>query len=229
MPHIKAIDADWHECARTLAGYLQCIPFIPDLPESLGLGPPPFKELREHIDRGMRLLRDQIALHLAYRMRVVHGVKRNYKNGMFILESPNEPHLTGLYEMFEQWGFLKLDDIDRAALKAHDGIVRVLNEGCVDLQMRSELPLDVAAIGGARSGRAASCRTSKPRVRRGGNSELKEAKQARRLTSQTESWKEQLTQLQGDGIVVRWDEEVIEWVSSQGDIRTVKTGTYRNW
>jgi hypothetical protein len=229
MPHIKAVDADWQEMARTLASHLQCLPFIPDLPESLGLGATPFRELREHIDRSMRLLRDQIALHLAYRMRVVHGVKRNYKNGMFILESPDEPQLTEIYEQFERWGFLRLDDIDRAALKAHDGIVRVLKEGCVGLRMRSELPLEVAAIGGARTGRAASSRTSKVRVRRGGNKELMDAKQARRLAYPSESWKEQLAQLEGDGIVVRWDREKIEWVSSQGDIRTVKTGTYRNW
>ncbi len=56
-----------------------------------------------------------------------------------------------------------------------------------------------------------------------------DAKQARRLAYPSESWKEQLAQLEGDGIVVRWDREKIEWVSSQGDIRTVKTGTYRNW
>lgn len=229
MPQIKVLDVDWPEEARTLADQLQCLPLIPDLPESLGLGPPPFKEVREHIDRSMRLLRDQIALHLAYRMRVVHGVKRNYKNGMFILESPDEPVLTGMYELFEHWGLLKLDDVDRVALKAHDELVRVLKDGFVGLKMRSELPLDVAAIGGSKGGRMASAQASKSRVRKDGNAELKRAKLARRLAFPTETWKEQLLQLQGDGIVERWDEESIDWVSSKGELRTVSTGTYRNW
>ena len=116
---------------------------------------------------------------------------------------------------------------DLWAFDAHAKLGRILLDRYVSEEWKRQLPLIVASIGGAFTSETASLNATQPRQRL--QNELKQGKFRTLSRNPCSTWKELLNHLQGDEIVVGWDDAEIQWRDSQGNSKRTKTQTFKNW
>ena len=167
MGQIKAQDIDWLHEAWKLSDVLARFPSTPPI-DALAA---------RHID----LLQTKIALHLAYRLRMVHKIisYRGGQKGMFIIESRDPASFSEAYAEFAKLG-VKFTTADAWAIDAHTKLSHVLIDGFVCDEWKRTLPLMVASISGKSDSKSAASTASKPRPgRKNRNAELRDAKSFR--------------------------------------------------
>lgn len=194
--------------------------------------PPRQRKLDPHKKQRIELLQDIIDVHLTYRVSVVHGVKPRLPDGTRALVSFANRNPASV--MFTYAGLVsdgvKFTDADRCAIDAHMKLGRTLIDCYVCDEWKRLLPLIVASISGSSVSHAATLKARQPRKRLNDkNQELRDAKARRMQIEPEESWKESLTQLQGDGLVTGWDDKLIRWRTADNDERTTATSTFRTW
>ena len=221
MGQIKALNIDWLHEAWKLSDLLARLPSASGAPiDSQSLA-------ARYIDA----LQTMIALHLAYRLRMVHKFT-NYvdgKKGMFVTEDRNPAAFSKSYAMLGNMG-VKFTTADAWAIDAYTKLSHVLIDGFVCDKWKRTLPLMVASISGNSASKSAASTASKPRPgRKNRNAELRDAKSFRLRNNPGENWKETLQHLQGDGCVIDWTDRVITWRTNEGVTHTTKTSTFRGW
>jgi hypothetical protein len=119
-------------------------------------------------------------------------------------------------------------EADHAALNAHFAISFILNRHYADAAMKAELPVALAAVAGQTVSPGNAKRAKAPRGQRNDvNAELRSAKRKHRNSGL--SWKQILLQLEGDRLVLEWDDVSITWRAESGVERRTPTATFKNW
>lgn len=232
MPHIKAIDADWLKEAWALSAVIRDLPTHPFDGGLLGSALQ-LPKLPDITKQRLLLLQSKIALHLAYRLHMVHKINwrtPDGKKGMFIIEHRDPESFLDSYADLAHSKNFRPHPEDSCAIWAHMVLGNVLRDRFATEDTKRELPLWIASIGGSSAARSAAAKASRLRPgRRDRNAELREAKARRERHSPGETWKEQLRHLKGAGRVAAWDAVSIEWVTNDGERRSTKTKTFINW
>jgi hypothetical protein len=225
MPKIKAQNINWLERAwRTSVDFVE----LPDGPNRPNLLKPdqPVPELPE-IPRLTRIclqnLQDEIALHLTYRISVVHKFKFDDVKGYFHVEDKSPDRILRAYAATG----VTFDECDDWAIFVQARLARILIDRYVCPEWKRELPLMIAAIGGKSLGQVAHENSTGARQPR--RSRLELAKRRAKAANPGCTWKELLPTLQGDEIVVEWDHTAITWIDDDGQHRRTQTSTFRNW
>lgn len=226
MAHIKALNVNWLDQAWRISSVIADIPDGPTMSLLTGIGKPlPLGDRQIVL---IELLQDTIALHLAYRSRMVHKIAEPLPDGDKADIAPvtrNPVDTAKTLALLRKRG-VKPHDVDLWAYDAHMKLGRILIDRYVCKEWKRLLPLIVASISGETTSETAKLKATQPRVRR---MELRSAKlEAQRLNPEY-SYKELLRVLEGDGIVTRWDDDIVDWVEEDGTSRKTATNTFRNW
>lgn len=226
MAQLKAQNINWLDEAWRVSSVIAEMPDTPPgLLSTLLKWPPLQGSTKQHI----RLLQDGIALHLAYRSKVVHKISVESSDGEKLLISPqsSNPVATAKTLAFLRKIGVKLQPVDLWAYDAHMKLGRILLDRYVCKEWKRILPLVVASIGGNYSSETATLKAIQPRNRP--TNELREGKANALSKNPFSNWKELLNHLQGDEIVIEWDEKLIRWNDSEGRYKKTATGTFKNW
>lgn len=227
MAQIKAQNVSWLDQAWTISIAIADMP--ESQPWSLLTGEGKLPALSELHRKQVENLQDRIALHLAYRSRMVHKVPYAFPDGEKALISPysRNPVATGkLLACLNKTG-IKLQNVDLWAYDAHMKLGRILIDRYVCKEWKRLLPLIVASLGGEFTSQTATLMAIQPRNRK--VNELKDGKETALCRNPYASWKELLDDLQGDAIVTEWDEKKIHWLDAEGNGMTTATQTFKNW
>lgn len=233
MGQIKAQDINWLDEAWSLSNVIARLPSSNASGGLLNIQPvPPTRQIDAIAKECIEVLQSRIALHLAYRLLLVHKLSFKRKDGlkgMFIIEDRDPAEFIKAYDAIAAMG-VKFTRADFWAIDAHTRLGHVLIDGYVCDEWKRLLPLIVASIGGDTASQSAAQKASRPRPgRKDRNAELREAKSNCVRNNPGESWKETLRQLQGDGCVLDWTDKVITWRTSEGETRTTRTSTFMGW
>jgi hypothetical protein len=226
MAQIKAQDTNWLDQAWRISAVIAAMPDNPPgLLSASRKWPPLTGETKQHIE----LLQDTIALHLAYRSKVIHKASIALPDGdkaMFWLNT-REPATTAKAMAFLVKIGVELQSVDLWAYDAHIKLGRILIDRYVCKEWKRQLPLIVASIGGQTTSQTAKLKARQPRPRP--PNELKDEKFRAQGRNEFSTWKELLDDLQGEEIVIQWDNSTIQWSDSEGNTRTTATQTFKNW
>ena len=226
MAQIKAQDVNWLDEAWRISSV---IADMPDNPPGLLSASRKWPPLTGEVKQSIELLQDVIALHLAYRAKVVHKASITLSNGdkaMIWLRS-RDPATTAKAMAFLVKIGVKLQPVDLWAYDAHMKLGRILIDRYVCKEWKRELPLIVASIGGESTSQKAKLIAKQPRPRP--TNELMAAKFRVQRQNPGITWKDLLSTLTGDEIVIDWTPATIRWNTENGDIRTTSTKTFQNW
>lgn len=226
MAQIKAQNVDWLDQAWRISGD---IADMPDHPPGLLSASRKWPPLTGQAKQSIELLQDTIALHLAYRARVVHKASFTLPDGdkaMFCLNS-RDPATTAKAMAFLVKIGVKLQPVDLWAYDAHMKLGRILIDRYVCKEWKRELPLIVASIGGESTSQKAKLIAKQPRPRP--LNELKGHKLAALKRNPNLTWKQLLPHLTSLSIVTNWDDTNVHWLAENGDERTTLTTTFQKW
>lgn len=162
MAQIKAQDVNWLDQAWRIGGV---IANMPDNPPGLLSASRKWPPLTGKTKLLIELLQDTIALHLAYRAKVVHKASITLPDGdkaMFWLQS-RDPATTAKAMAFLVKIGVKLQSVDLWAYAAHIKLGRILIDRYVCKEWKRELPLIVASIGGVTTSQTAKLNSRQPR------------------------------------------------------------------
>jgi hypothetical protein len=226
MAQIKALKVNWLDQAWRISSVISEMPDSP--PMSLLEGKGKSKPLSDRQRVLIELLQDTIGLHLQYRSRMVHKITVTLADGdkADIAPQSRNPVATAKTLAFLRKIGVKLKDVDLWAYDAHMKLGRILIDRYVCKEWKRILPLIVASISGETTSETATLKASQPRTRR---IELRDKKIEAQRCNPTYSYKQLLTLLEGDGIVTRWDDDIVHWVGEDGTTKATKTGTFKNW
>lgn len=226
MAQIKALNVNWLDQAWRISSVIADMPDGPPMGLLTGKGKSPQLSDRQRVL--IELLQDTIALHLTYRSRLAHKITVTLPDGEkadIAPQSRNPVATAKTLALLRKIG-VKLKDVDLWAYDAHIKLGRILIDRYVCKEWKRQLPLIVASIGGETTSETATLKGKQPRVRR---MELRSAKfEAQRLNPEY-SYKELLRVLEGDGIVTRWDDDIVLWVEEDGTAKETATTTFKNW
>jgi hypothetical protein len=224
MAHIQAPVISWLDEAWRISAV---IADLPDNPPGLFSSSSKWPPLQGGPKLLIELLQDKIALHLAYRSRMVHKNTETFPDGEKALISPPSRDPVDTAKLLIAFGkTVKLLPVDLWAYDAHMKLGRILIDRYVCKEWKQRLPLIVASISGETTSETAKLKAKQPRVRR---MTLRAAKFETHRCNPEYSFKQLLTSLEGDGIVTRWDDNIIKWVDEDGTTKATKTGTFKNW
>ncbi len=162
MAQIKAQKVDWLDQAWRISSVIAEMPDSPPGLLSASRKWPPLTGTHKLL---IELLQDTIALHLAYRAKVVHKVSLTFSDGdkgMFYLRS-RDPATTIKDMAFLATIGVKLQPVDLWAYDAHMKLGRILIDRYVCKEWKRIVPLIVAAIGGATTSQTATLKATQPR------------------------------------------------------------------
>lgn len=226
MAHIKAQDVDWLDEAWRISAVIAA---MPDTPPGLLCDFTEWPKLSRGVNLQIDSLLKTIAVHLGYRISVVHKASFEYpsgEKGLYWLNSVDPTDTKKFLALLIKLG-VKLKPVDLWAFDAHMKLGRILLDRYVCKEWKRELPLIVASIGGATTSQTAKLKATQPRQRQ--LNALKEGKRGAVRRNPHSSWKELLNDLQGDDIVVDWDDENILWIDAEGNQKRTATQTFKNW
>ncbi|MDP2369820.1 hypothetical protein [Rhodoferax sp.] len=162
MAQIKAQDVNWLDEAWRIASVIAGLPSAPPGLLSVESRWPPLTGTAKLV---IELLQDTIALHLAYRSKVVHKASITFPDGhkaMFWLHSRDPATTAKAMALLVNIG-VKLQKIDLWAYDAHMKLGRILLDRYVCEEWKRQLPLIVASIGGDFTSRSATLKATQPR------------------------------------------------------------------
>lgn len=228
---IKAQDINWIDTAWRLSEALAALPDWPPIGGLLSLAPgqleeplPIADEHREVID----LTREEIALHLAYRIEKVHKLRvpGADKGTMFYVDSLDPIRVQDAYRQVRLAG-VRLTKDDWHAVKAQVMLTNVLIDKFVCPEWKRVLPLEVASIAGKTRTQRAIESAAQPRPRPLKRLQTELVEELRRDRSQT--WKQVLINLENDGCVTSWDATEIQWLNDKDEPETTAITTFQGW
>lgn len=211
MAHIKAIKVNWLDQAWRISSVISDMPDSPPMGLLTGLGEsPPLSDRESFL---IELLQDKIALHLAYRSRMVHKIIIKLPDGGRGDIAPLSRNPVSTAKTLALLGRLgvKLPLADLWAYDAHMKLGRILIDRYVCKEWKRILPLIVASIGGATTSETA---TLKATQRRSGDrrSTLTQAVSHERCSDPYATAAEVLDRLCGGDVVKEMrDERVWYW------------------
>lgn len=226
MAQIKAQDVNWLDEAWRISGVTAD---MPDNPPGLLSASRKWPPLTGKTKQSIELLQDAIALHLAYRAKVVLKTSITLPDGdkaMFWLRS-REPATTAKAMAFLVKIGVKLQPVDLWAYDAHMKLGRILIDRFVCKEWKRELPLIVASIGGESASQKAKLIATQPRPRP--PNELKVHKLAALERNPNFTWKQLLHHLTSLSIVTNWDDTNVHWLAENRDEKSTPTGTFQKW
>lgn len=226
MAQIKKFDTSWLDQAWRISSVIADMSDSPPMSLLTGIGKAP--PLTDWQRNSIELLQDHIEVHLAYRSKMVHKMKGTFPDGEKALVAPQSrnPVVTGKLFISLVKSGVKFQGVDLWAYDAHMKLGRLLIDRYVCPEWKRQLPLIVASIGGQTTSEMATLKASQPRIRR---IELRDKKFEVQRCNPTYSYKQLLTSLEGDGIVTRWDDDIVYWVEEDGTTKATKTGSFKNW
>lgn len=211
MAHIKALNINWLDQAWRISSVIAEMPDGPPMSLISGMGKPP--QLSDRQKFLIELLQDTIALHLAYRSRMVHKITLTLPDGGKALIAPqsrNPVATAKILPVFRKIG-VKLKDVDLWAYDAHMKLGRILMDRYVCKEWKRLLPLIVASIGGETTSQTASLKAKQTRKIDRRSTLTKEVAKERRFDP-TASAAEILDRLCGGDVVKELkDERVWYW------------------
>lgn len=229
MPQLKIPPTNWLDAAWEISAVLEGMPSGP----TNRLAALVWKDAEKYkgrllgddvIDAIEGLLID-ITLRLAYRLQVHHKAHKKLNGRAIDLENRDPKVTLKAIKRIESGGIV-LDTPDFSAFDAHIKLSRILIDGYVSPEWKRTLPLLVASISGATTSQTATLKATQSRVRR---IELRSAKVGAQRLNPRDTYKELLTVLEGDGIVTRWDDDIVHWLEKDGTAKETATTTFRNW
>lgn len=226
MAQFKAQEVEWLDEAWRISAV---IAVTPDNPPGLLSNETQWPPLTGLTKQAIEVLQDTIALHLAYRAKVVHKASITLPDGdkAMLWLNGREPAATVKHMALVTKIGVKLKPVDLWAYDAHMKLGRILIDRYVCKEWKRLLPLTVASIGGAFTSQTAKLRAKQPRPRP--PNELKVHKLAALERNPNFTWKQLLRHLTGLSIVTHWDDTNVHWLTENGDERTTLTTTFQKW
>ena len=219
MAQIKAQNINWLDQAWRISGAIADMPDGPPMGLLTGVDKPPPLNDRQRVL--IEMLQDRVALHLAYRVHVVHKHKEKFPDGsvrMFIWEQRDPIATLKAYAALQSNG-VKLTGVDTWAIDAHVKLGWILIDRYVCKEWKRLLPLIVASIGGETTSQTATLKAKQTRNIDRRSTLAKEVSKQRKFDP-TATAAEILDRLCGGDVVKELkDEKVWYWD---------KTGTLKN-
>lgn len=226
MAQIKKVATTWLDQAWRISSVIADMPDSPPMGLLSGIGQsPPLTDGQRTL---IELLQDHIELFLQYRSRLVYKITVTLPDGTKADIAPHSRNPADTVKKLAELRAIvvKPKDVDLWAYDAHIKLGHILMDRYVCPEWKRLLPLIVASIGGETTSETATLKGEQPRVRR---MELRSAKLEAQRLNPGYSYKELLTVLEGDGIVTRWDDDIVLWVEEDGTAKETATTTFRNW
>ena len=221
MGQIKAQDINWLDEAWSLSSVIAGLPSI-SADGGLLAAIQPLPPLDAATKKHLELLQSTIALHLAYRLFVVHKVsyvRKDGAKGMFIIEDRDPVAFGKAYARLSSIG-IKFAMIDNWAIDAHCKLGRVLIYGWVCDEWKRILPLIVASIGGDTVATVASRKATKKRMSDRRSTMAKAVADARLQDRSATAW-EVLNRLSGGDVVRDVKNERVYYWDAKDKLKSV--------
>lgn len=219
MAQIKAQVTNWLDEAWHIG---VVIADFPDNPPGLLASFSSWPPLQGGPKLSIELLQDKIALHLAYRSKMVHKINVTLSDGAKVLIAPQSrnPINTAKTLAFLVKIGVKLQGVDLWAYDAHMKLGRILIDRYVCLEWKWQLPLIVASIGGSTTSQTASLKAKQTRqIDRRSTLTREVAKQRR--SDPTASAAEILNRLCGGDVVKEMKNERVWYWDGKGVLKSI--------
>ena len=220
MAQIKAPNVNWLDQAWRISEVIADMPDGPPMSLVTGIGKPPQLSDRQRVL--IELLQDTIALHLAYRSKMVHKITVTLPDGGKALIAPQSrnPVATAKTLAFLLKIGVKPQGVDLWAYDAHMKLGRILIDRYVCPEWKRLLPLIVASIGGETTSQAATLK-AKQNFGVDRRSTLAKEVSKQRRSDPTATAAEILDRLCGGDVVKELRDERVFYWDKKGNLKDI--------
>jgi hypothetical protein len=241
MGKLRAPDVDWPAEARRLSDLLVGLLNLSVAVPVRGKGAiralakthadqEPGGGISDATREGLVQILTKVAIRLVYGLMIVQGgqlkVPEARKALSMLIAGPFDKKEVAQRKL-EEVAKVQFGPEDRLAVEVIGELWQLSIFGVVTSEQARLLPLKVAALAGKSTSEIAKIKGSKRRT--GRKSELELAKKNARSLNPFATYKELLVKLEGEGIVIKWDADQIDWMDELGLPHITRTQTFQNW